>query len=149
MPGEKRRWPAKKQWRPVWRVRSQLQWRELLVVHEEVVKDEAMVKTFRVQKERYGDRYLDIGCCQQLKKWTQGDGRSQNKLGAAHREMTYYAIPAQYKGRGPQGTGRDIVAAGDPKGWTLGRRQRMCQECSIGKGSSLKGASASEEGEDI
>jgi hypothetical protein len=34
---------------------------ESLAVHEEVLKEEAAVETFRAMKERYEDLYLDVG----------------------------------------------------------------------------------------
>jgi hypothetical protein len=46
--------------------------------------------------------------------------------------MTLCAIPAPRKGHSHQGPGRDSVAKGAPKGQTLKRRLRMCQEGSSG-----------------
>jgi hypothetical protein len=63
-----------------------------------------------VLKDWYVDRYLAIGCVQQLKKQTQGYGGSQTKLAATHRRMTHCAIPARCKGHGHQGPFRDSVA---------------------------------------
>jgi hypothetical protein len=66
------------------------------------------------------------------KEMDPGDGGSRKKLAAACRGMTRCAIPAPRKGHDRQGPGRDNVARGVPKGRTLKRRQRMCQECSNG-----------------
>jgi hypothetical protein len=52
---------------------------EAVVVHQEVPKEEAAVKTVRALKEHYGDQHLAIGHCRQLQKWTQGDGGSRTK----------------------------------------------------------------------
>jgi hypothetical protein len=44
---------------------------ESAVVHDEALKEEAITKTVRALKERYGDRQLAVGHCQQLKKSTK------------------------------------------------------------------------------
>jgi hypothetical protein len=56
--------------------------------NEEVLKEEATVKTFRVLKERYRDRYLVIRSRGQLKKQTQGNCGSRKKLAAVCRWLT-------------------------------------------------------------
>jgi hypothetical protein len=48
------------------------------------------------------------------------------------RGITHHAIPAPCKGHGRQGPGRDHVARGAPKGWTLERRKWAHQECNSG-----------------
>jgi hypothetical protein len=71
---------------------------EPAVVHEEVPKEDAPVKTTRALKKRNGDRHLDVMHRRQLQKRTQGDGGSWKKLAAACRWMTPCAIPAHHKG---------------------------------------------------
>jgi hypothetical protein len=93
---------------------------ESLVVHEEVAKEEATVKTVRALKKRYGDWHLATGRFRQLKKPPQGTGGSWKKFVAACRGLTSHTIPAGHKGC--QGPGRDSVARGAPKGWMLERR---------------------------
>jgi hypothetical protein len=56
------------------------------VEQQEVLK-EAAVKTVRALMKQHGDRQLAIGCRQKLKKLTQGNGRSQEKLAAAWRGL--------------------------------------------------------------
>lgn len=56
-----------------------------------------------IWKDRHGDRHLAIGCCWWLKKWTQGDGGSGQKLAAACGWLTRCAIPACCKGRSHKG----------------------------------------------
>jgi hypothetical protein len=65
-----------------------------LAVHEEVPNEEAAVETFGALKEQCEDWHLDMGCCRQLKKWTQGNDESQKKLTTACRGMTHHAILA-------------------------------------------------------
>jgi hypothetical protein len=44
---------------------------ESVAVHEQVPKEEAMMKTVRALKEWYGDQHLAVQQCRQLKKWTK------------------------------------------------------------------------------
>jgi hypothetical protein len=95
-----------------------------VVVHQEVPQEEATVETTGALEDPYGDRHLAKGHCQQLKKWTQGDGGSRKKLATARRQMTHFAIPPLYKGHGHQGPGKDDVVCGTLKGWMLERHIR-------------------------
>jgi hypothetical protein len=83
--------------------------------HEEVPEEEAAVKPVTALKKWHGDQRLAVACRDQLKKWTQGDGVSQ-ELAATGRGMTCCAIPARH-----QGPGRDNVAEGTRKDVRLGR----------------------------
>jgi hypothetical protein len=74
-----------------------------IVVHKEVPKEEATVKTVTALKKQYGNQHLAIGHHRQLKKETQGDSGSWKKLATAHRGMTHHAVPAPSKGHGHQG----------------------------------------------
>jgi hypothetical protein len=56
---------------------------EALAEQQDVPKTEAAVKNIGAPKDRYGDRHLAAGCRRQLKKRTQGDGGSRQKLAAA------------------------------------------------------------------
>jgi hypothetical protein len=76
---------------------------ESIAVHEEVPKEEAAVETFGALKKRHGDWHLAIGCCRQLKKWTQGSGGSWNKLATTLKQMTRHAGMAQRKIRSHKG----------------------------------------------
>jgi hypothetical protein len=49
---------------------------ESIVVHEEVPKHEAAVKTVRALKKRHGGRHVAVRICGQPKEWTQGPRRS-------------------------------------------------------------------------
>jgi hypothetical protein len=49
---------------------------EFIALHEVVPKEKAAIKTVRALKEQYGDQYLAVKHCQQLKKRTQGSGGS-------------------------------------------------------------------------
>jgi hypothetical protein len=62
-------------------------------VHEKVPTEKAVVKIVTALKKQYGDHHLTVGCHQQLKKQTQGDGGYWKKLAAARRGMTHRAIP--------------------------------------------------------
>jgi hypothetical protein len=92
-------------------------------MQDEDPQEETAGKTVRALKERYEDRHLAAGSRRQLKKRTQGDGGSRNKLTAVSR-MTRRAITAQRMGHGRQGPGRDNVARGTSKGWKFGKRRR-------------------------
>jgi hypothetical protein len=105
---------------------------ESIAVHEEVHKEEALVKTLRALKERYGDWHVAVGCRRQLKKWTKGSSGSQKKSAAALRGMARHAILALCMRHSHQGPGRDSVARGAAKGLMLERRQQMRQEGSSG-----------------
>jgi hypothetical protein len=89
---------------------TSLEKKECVVVHEEVPKEEATVKTVRALKERYGDGHLALGHCQHLKEQTHSNGGSSKKFAASHREMIRHAIPASHKGLGCQGPDRDSDA---------------------------------------
>jgi hypothetical protein len=96
---------------------------ESVAVHEEVPTKEAEVKTVRALKKRYGDQHLAVGHCQQLKKWTQGNGGSQKKLAMARGGMTR-AIPVPRNGHGHQGPNRDNAARATPIGQTFRKRHQ-------------------------
>jgi hypothetical protein len=72
------------------------------------VPDEATVETIGALEESYGDLHLAIGCRQQLKKWTQSNGGSQQKLVASRRLLTHCAIPELCMGRGRRGPGKTL-----------------------------------------
>jgi hypothetical protein len=65
-----------------------------IAVREEVPEEESRVEVVRSLEEWCGDQHLAIGHCQQLKKWTQGNGGSWKKLAAAYRQMTHRTVPA-------------------------------------------------------
>jgi hypothetical protein len=96
--------------------------RESTVVHGEIPKEEATVKTVRLLKEQYGDQHLTVGRHRLLKQRTQGNGGSRKKLDATHRGITRHTIPAPCKVHGHQGPGRDNVVRGAPKEQMLERR---------------------------
>jgi uncharacterized coiled-coil DUF342 family protein len=56
---------------------------ESIAVHQEVPKEGAVVNTVRALKKRHGDRHLPVEHPRKPKKWTQGDGGSQEKLTVA------------------------------------------------------------------
>jgi hypothetical protein len=115
---------------------------EPMAVHEEAPKEEAAVKTVRAVKKRNGDQHLAVRHSGQMKKWTQGSGRSWNKLTATRKEMTHCAGMARCKGRSHKGPTvrkrrqknrtRDNVARGASKGRTFRKRQGVQPECSNG-----------------
>jgi hypothetical protein len=55
-------------------------------VHEEVLKEEAAVKSFGAMKKWHRHRHLAAGRYRKPKERTQGNGGSQKKLAAAHRD---------------------------------------------------------------
>lgn len=75
------------------------------VVHEEVPKEKAIVKTVIALKRQHKDWHLAVRCRSQLKKWTQGNCVSWKNMPATCRGMTCCPIPAWCKGqcykRGP------------------------------------------------
>jgi hypothetical protein len=85
--------------------------------HEEVTKEEAMVKIITALKKWHGDRHLAIRYHGQLKKRTQGNGGSWQKLAAACRGLTCCSIPAWHKGHCCQGQGKDKAIPRTQKGW--------------------------------
>jgi hypothetical protein len=48
-----------------------------------VPNEEAAMETIGALEDQYWDWRLTVGCHQQLKKWTQDDGGSRQKLAAA------------------------------------------------------------------
>jgi N-acetylglutamate synthase-like GNAT family acetyltransferase len=56
-----------------------------IAVHQKLCKEEAAVETIEAMEDRYGDWHLAVGCHQEPKKGTQGDGGSQKNLATAHR----------------------------------------------------------------
>jgi hypothetical protein len=66
------------------------------VEHQDVLKEKSTVETLGALKDQYGDWHLAAGCHQQPNKWTQGDGESQKKLAAAHRQKTCCTVPARH-----------------------------------------------------
>jgi hypothetical protein len=54
-------------------------------------------------KKQFRDQHIAIRRYGQLKKWTQGHGRSLKKLAAARRGMMHHARMAQHKGCGHKG----------------------------------------------
>jgi hypothetical protein len=109
-------------------------------VHEEVAKEEAVVKTVTALKTRYRDQHLAVMHHGQPKKWTQGNGESQKKLAAAHRGMTHRAGVVRHERCGHTGPTveqrqqkiqtRDSVTRGTSEGQTFGKRRRVQPECS-------------------
>jgi hypothetical protein len=69
------------------------------VVHEEVPKEKATVKTVIALKRQHGDWHLAVRHSGQPKKWTQRNCGSWKKLAAACRGITYHPIPAWRKGQ--------------------------------------------------
>jgi hypothetical protein len=76
-----------------------------ITVYEEVLKEEATVKTVRALKKWCGDRQLAESCHQKLRKRTQGNSGSLKKLATTCREMTHHDIPVWHKGHCCQGQG--------------------------------------------
>jgi hypothetical protein len=70
------------------------------VVHKEVLKEEAAVKSSGALKKLHGDQHLAIGRCGKLKEWTQGKVASRKKLTAARRGITHSAGMTPHKGHG-------------------------------------------------
>jgi hypothetical protein len=101
---------------------------EAVAENQEIPTEEAEVETVGTLKDRYRDQHLAIGRRRQLKKRTQGDGGSLQKLAAARGRLTRRAIPAPHKGR-HQGPVRDSVARGANNGRTLEMRRRKVPEC--------------------
>jgi hypothetical protein len=69
--------------------------KEVVAEQKEDPKEGAAVETVGA----LGDRYLAVGCLQQPKKWTQGNGGSRKKLATARRRMTRCAVSARHKER--------------------------------------------------
>jgi hypothetical protein len=111
-------------------------------MHDEVPKEEATVKTVGALKQQHGDQHLAIGCQDQLKKQTKGNGESWKKLAAACRRMTCHAGTARHKGHSRKGPmveqtqqknwSRDHVARRTSKGQMLGKRRQKQPECNNG-----------------
>jgi hypothetical protein len=99
---------------------------EAITVRQEVPK-EAAVETIRALEDQYGDRYLAVGHHRQPKKWTQGNGRTQQKLAAAQGQLTDSAIPTLRRRHGHQGPGKDDDVQGAPKGMTFEKRHQAQQ----------------------
>jgi hypothetical protein len=105
---------------------------KFVMEHQKAPKEKAAVETIGALEDRCGDRHLALRRRRQLRELTQDDSGFRKKLAAAWRRMTRDAIPAPRKGHGRKGPGRDSVAKGAPKGWTLERRRRTHPECSRG-----------------
>lgn len=105
---------------------------EAVVEQQDVPKERAMAKTIIALVDQYWDQYLAVGCCQQPKKWTQGNGGSQQKLVAAQGPLMRHAIPAPCKGHSRQGPGWDSVIREAPKGRTFWMRHWAQLECNNG-----------------
>jgi hypothetical protein len=71
-----------------------------LAKHQLVPKEEATMQTIGALEDQYGDWHPTIRHRGRLKKWTQGDGESQQKLAGAHGWLTRCAIPAKGPGNG-------------------------------------------------
>jgi hypothetical protein len=69
-----------------------------VVEHEEVPKEEAVVKPVSALKKWHGDWNLAAGHCQKLKERNQGNVGSWKMLAAACRGMTCHALSAWHKG---------------------------------------------------
>jgi hypothetical protein len=78
---------------------------ESIAVHEDIPKEEAIVKTVGALKKWHRDRHPAIRCHGQPKKRTQGNCGSRKKLAAACTWMTGRAILAWHKGPGHQRQG--------------------------------------------
>jgi hypothetical protein len=98
---------------------------EFVAEHQEVPKEKTAVETIRALEDQYRDWHLAIGCCLQLKKWTQGSEGSQKKL-ATTRMMTYphsYKRPTAKKRRQKKQT-KEYVIQGAHKGGIFQKRRR-------------------------
>jgi hypothetical protein len=80
-----------------------------VVVHEEVLRAEVVVKTVTALKGLYCVRHLAVGRHRQPKKRTQGNGESRMKSAGARRGLTRCAVPARRKGHGRQGPRKDSI----------------------------------------
>jgi hypothetical protein len=105
--------------------------------HEEVVKEEAAVKSVGALKKRHRDWHLDVGCRGQPKKWIQGNGESRKKLAVACRRMTSYAIPARRKGHCCHGQGKKKAVSRTQKRRTFRKRRRAKPESISGSGTEI------------
>jgi hypothetical protein len=81
---------------------------EAVAEQQEVPKEEAAVETIGALVDWYGAWHLAVGCHQQLKRWTHGDGGSWQKLATARGHLIRHAIPAPHKGQGCQGPGMEF-----------------------------------------
>jgi hypothetical protein len=79
---------------------------EVVVERQKVLNEEAAMETIGALMDRYGDRHLAVGCRRNLKKRTQGDGGSRQKLAAAPGRLTRRVVPALRKGRSRKGPGK-------------------------------------------
>jgi hypothetical protein len=61
---------------------------EAVAEQQDAHKEEAMVKPIGALVDRYGDQHLAVGRRHQLKKRTQGDSGSWQKLAAAQGRLT-------------------------------------------------------------
>jgi hypothetical protein len=84
--------------------------KEVVAEHQEVPNKEAALEIIGAVEDQYGNWHLGVGCLQQPKTWTQGDGGSLKKLATARKQMARCAIHARHKGNCPQGPGRNNVA---------------------------------------
>jgi hypothetical protein len=91
-----------------------------VVVHEEVPKEEAAVKTLKSTEEAAWKPASGHRAPLKGKKWTQGNGGSQ-KFATTSRGMTRHAIPALCKGCCCQGQGKDRAVPRTQKTWTFGK----------------------------
>jgi hypothetical protein len=103
-----------------------------VAVHEEVLKEEALVNIVGTLKERYRDQHLTIWRRRQAKKRTQGNGRSRKKFAAFRRGLTCCVVPARHKGQGRQGAGKDHIVQDTQKGRTFGKRRQEKPKCNNG-----------------
>jgi hypothetical protein len=93
-------------------------------VHEEVLKEEASVKSFGAMKKWHRGQNVAAGSYRKPKEQTQGNGGSRKKLAVAHRGMTRCAKVAWCKGQN-----KDDVAKGTQKGQAIKKRRWKGPEC--------------------
>jgi hypothetical protein len=112
-------------------VEANLKKKESEVVHREVPKEEAAVKSSGALKKGHRGQNLAAKCCQKPKGQTRQNCGSQKKLTAAGRKMTRCAGMERHKGHGHQGHGRNSVARRAPKGRTGIKRLWKGLECKM------------------
>jgi hypothetical protein len=55
------------------------------------------VETFGAVEDQYRDWHLVLGCCWQLKKWTQSDGGVWEKIAIANRWLKQCTVHSWHK----------------------------------------------------
>jgi hypothetical protein len=98
------------------------------VEHQEIPKEDAILKLVRGWKKRHRDRNLAADLRQKPKERTQGNCGFQKKFTAADRTMTRHANKGCYKRNCKTNWTRDKIERGSWRVWALRKRLQACQE---------------------